>query len=196
MARKLTLTAEQQQEDGAQLKGSQRCGKRRACRRPPASDHSWNSHDSGLGSIDAPPTEAPWSGPQQGQPGPPRRALCLCGGVSSHRCEGSTYGPSRYGSYGGYPVSTQAYSRGSDFQQPWSDPFGFQPGVPKLSVERFHQGPTPAALTEREAVRKKLLAIFSARLVDAAMNMFPELMDPELLVAEILALQSHSRWLR
>lgn len=60
----------------------------------------------------------------------------------------------------------------------------------------MEQQRTPSGLKERETVRKKLLAIFSAHLVDAAMTRFPELMDPELLVAEILNLQSESRSLR
>lgn len=60
----------------------------------------------------------------------------------------------------------------------------------------MEQQTTPSGPKEREAVRKKLLAIFSAHLVDAAMARFPELMDPELLVAEILKLQSDSRSLR
>ncbi|CDQ82450.1 unnamed protein product [Oncorhynchus mykiss] len=43
---------------------------------------------------------------------------------------------------------------------------------------------------EREEVRKKLLAIFNGRLVDKVMDMFPQLMDPQRLAAEILILQS------
>lgn len=39
-------------------------------------------------------------------------------------------------------------------------------------------------------MRKKLLAIFSAQLVDMAMGMFPQEMDPQVLVAEIVTLQS------
>lgn len=237
MAKKLALgpesgsckaTRDQKHQDVAQLKASQRCGKRSACRRPSPSDHSCGSQDSGLGSIDSQPTEAPWSGPQQPQQYcPPRRAPCRCcshgpfsegapaasyhqhfncGGVSSHRSEGSPYGPRRYSTYGGYPVSVHAYSHESDFpqHQHWSDPLGFRPlVVQKHPGERLLWGPpqaeqqsSPGGLEEREAVRKKLLAIFSAHLVDAAMNMFPELMDAELLVAEILMLQSQSRSLR
>lgn len=112
---------------------------------------------------------------------------------------------SRYSSYGGYPVSMHTYSHQSDFQQHqyWSDPYGFCPlVVQKHPGEHFHWGPqaeqqkSPEGLKEREAVRKKLLAIFGAHLVDAAMNMFPEVMDADLLVAEILMLQSQSRSLR
>lgn len=236
MAKKLTLgpesgsckAAKDHKTDVSQLKGSQRSGKRSACRRPSPSDHSCGSQDSGLGSIDSQPMEAPWSGPQHRQQYcPPRRAACRCcshgpfsegsppasyhqqldcGGVSRSRSEGSAYGPGRYSSYGGYPVSMHAYSHQSDFQQRqhWSDPFGFHPlVVQNLPGDHFHWGPpqaeqqtTPGGLKEREAVRKKLLAIFSAQLVDAAMDMFPGLMDAELLVAEILMLQSQSRSLR
>lgn len=95
------------------------------------------------------------------------------------------------------------YGQQSDFQQwhPWSDPFGFRPVVVQnLPGEHLHWGPpqaeeqtTPGGLKEREAIRKKLLAIFNAHLVDAAMNMYPELMDAERLVAEIVMLQSQSK---
>lgn len=234
MAKKLTLapesgsckaTKEHKNDHVTPLKGSQRSGKRSASRRPSPSDHSCGSQDSGLGSIDSQPVEAPWSSPQHGQQYcPPRRAPCRCcshgpfsdgtppasylqqydcGGVSSHRSDGSAYGPGLYSSYGGY---RHTYGPQSDFQQRqhWSDPFGFQPlPVQNLPGDPFHWGPpqaeqqiTPGGLREREAVRKKLLAIFSAHLVDAAMNMFPELMDAELLVAEVLRLQSQSRSLR
>lgn len=114
--------------------------------------------------------------------------------------------PSQYSSYGGYPVSMHTYSHQSDFQQHqyWSDPFGFRPlVVQKHPREHFPWGPpqaeqqtSPGGLKEREAVRKNLLAIFSAHFVDAAMNKFPEVMDADLLVAEILMLQSQSRSLR
>ncbi|KAM4538887.1 ribonuclease ZC3H12A [Odontesthes bonariensis] len=49
---------------------------------------------------------------------------------------------------------------------------------------------------KRAVVRKKLLAIFSTALVDTAMDMFPEQLDPQVLVAEILMLQSQNRSLR
>lgn len=209
---------DQKHEHVTQLKASQRSSKRSACRRPSPSGHSCGSQDSGLGSIDGQPMEGPWSSPQHRQQhGPPRRAPCRCcshGPFSEgsppasyhqqiHRSDGSAYGPSHYSSYGGYPVSVRAYSHQSDFQH-WSDPLGFPPlVVQNLPGEHCHWGPpqaeqqtTPGGLKEREAVRKKLLAIFSAHLVDAAMNMFPELMDAEVLVAEILMLQSHSRSLR
>ncbi|XP_037330488.2 ribonuclease ZC3H12A [Pungitius pungitius] len=94
-------------------------------------------------------------------------------------------------------------------RQYWSDPFGAHPSAARsLPVERPQRappqrapprqdpprqdpprGPTPSG-GEREVVRKKLLAIFSVHLVDAAMDMFPQLMDPQVLVAEILKLQS------
>lgn len=100
-------------------------------------------------------------------------------------------------------MHTYGQGQQSDFQQwhPWSDPFGFHPVVVQnLPGEHLHWGPpqaeeqtAPGGLKEREAIRKKLLAIFSAHLVDAAMSMHPELMDAELLVAEILMLQSRSK---
>lgn len=124
-------------------------------------------------------------------------------GVSGHRSDGSAYRPGHCSSYSSYPFSTHTYGQQSDFQQwhPWSDPFGFHPVVVQnLPGEHLRWGSpqaeeqtTPGGLKEREAIRKKLLAIFNAHLVDAAMNMYPELMDAELLAAEIVMLQSQSK---
>ncbi|XP_032391853.1 ribonuclease ZC3H12A [Etheostoma spectabile] len=113
--------------------------------------------------------------------------------------------PTHYASNGAYPVSMPAYSHPTDFQhsrvhgcqqqQYWSDPFGAHPpGFRSLPGERW-QPPreTSPSGEERKVVRKKLLAIFSAHLVDTAMDMFPQLMDPQMLVAEILKLQNQSR---
>lgn len=136
------------------------------------------------------------------------------GTVSSHSSDMTSYGPLQYASYGAYPVSMPAYSRPTDFQhsrvhgrqqqQYWSDPFGAHPpAVRNLPGEQSHwdppQGTQPSPTgggEERAVVRKKLLAIFSAHLVDTAMDMFPQLMDPQMLVAEILMLQSQNRSLR
>ncbi|XP_034560471.1 endoribonuclease ZC3H12A [Notolabrus celidotus] len=118
------------------------------------------------------------------------------------------YGPPPYASYGPYPVSMptdyqHSRVRGQQ-QQYWSDPFGAHPAMDcKLPGKRSHwehpQGKQPHprdTCDEREVVRKKLLAIFSAHLVDKAMDMFPQQMDPQKLVAEILVLQSQDRSLR
>lgn len=135
------------------------------------------------------------------------------GPVSSHSSDIFPYGPPHYSSYGAYPVSMHAYSQPTDFQhsgshglqqqQYWSVPFGARPpAVRSLPGERSRREPpqgtqqNPSGGEEREAVRKKLLAIFSAQLVDTAMDMFPQLMDPQMLVAEILMLQSQDRLLR
>lgn len=108
--------------------------------------------------------------------------------------------PSSYN--GSYPGSVQALSQLTELQhggslshqqQNWSVPFG--PGaLPRERPQQELQAPSRGQ--ERAAVREKLLGIFSARLVDAAMSMCPGLMDPELLVAEILVLQSQSRSLK
>lgn len=132
--------------------------------------------------------------------------------VSGHSSDMIPYGPPHYTSYSAYPVSMPAYSVPADFQhnrvhshqQPyWSDPFGAPlPAVRSQPGERSNweppQGthPSPRNGEEREVVRKKLLAIFSAHLVDTAMGMFPQLMDPQMLVAEILMLQSQNKSLR
>ncbi|XP_068432069.1 ribonuclease ZC3H12A [Clinocottus analis] len=132
--------------------------------------------------------------------------------VSSQSADVHPY-PPHYPSYGAYSVGASAYSQPSDFQrsrvhghqhqqrrQPWSDPYGAHPpGVHSLPGERSQWEPSPPPQRrrrtspgddEREVVRKKLLAIFSVQLVDAAMDSFPQLMDPQMLVAEILKLQS------
>lgn len=46
-------------------------------------------------------------------------------------------------------------------------------------------------MQEREQVRKKLRAVFNACLVDRAMEMFPNLRDPQKLAVEIIKLQSY-----
>ncbi|KAI3358120.1 hypothetical protein L3Q82_003122 [Scortum barcoo] len=269
MAKKLTLGPESgstkkdhKNEHGAQVKTSHHSSKRAASRKEKTSQHSSSDHgsvqhggsqeqlDSGLGSIDSQPMEAPWSlcdskygasyrSSQQPHSArqqycPPRSAPCSCcshssssrgtssafqhqnqhyslGPVSGHSSDMSPYGSAQYASYGAYPVSMPAYSQLADFQhsrghqqQYWSDPFRAHPQAARgLPGERSHwdhpQGTQPSPTSggeEREVVRKKLLAIFSAHLVDMAMDMFPQLMDPQMLVAEILMLQSQNRSLR
>ncbi|XP_061681481.1 endoribonuclease ZC3H12A, partial [Syngnathoides biaculeatus] len=46
---------------------------------------------------------------------------------------------------------------------------------------------------ERKVVRTKLLAVFRTNLVDAAMDMFPHLTDPEMLAVEIVKMQSDNK---
>lgn len=103
-----------------------------------------------------------------------------------------------------YPVSLPTYSHPNDFQQgrvhpsgqAWSDPFPAYP--PSLCGSRGEQAswtpprgsPPGPPREERLAVRKKLLAIFNGRLVTKVMDMYPQVMDPQKLVAEILTLQS------
>lgn len=136
------------------------------------------------------------------------------GPVSSHSSDMTPYSPPHHASYCAYPVSIPAYSQPTDFlhsgvhsrqqqQQYWSEPFGgHPPAVRSLPGDRSHWEPPQGTQTSpgggggREVVRKKLLAIFSAHLVDTAMDMFPQQMDPQKLVAEILMLQSQNRSLR
>ncbi|KAK9526570.1 hypothetical protein VZT92_015260 [Zoarces viviparus] len=260
MAKKLTLGHEsgslKRDHKHEQLKASHRSSKKATPRKEktgqsPSSDHgsgrqsgSPEQLDSGLGSIDSQPTEAPWSvcdhqygatywssqhthsvrqqycppcsccshGPSSRGTTPafqhPNQHYSL-GHVSSHNSDKIPY-PPHYASYGAYPVGVSAYSQPTDFQrsrvhghqqqqqrQHWSDPFGAHPpGVRSLPGERSQWEPPPRTSPggeEREVVRKKLLAIFSVHLVDAAMDTFPQLMDPQMLVAEILKLQSQNR---
>ncbi|KAM9838564.1 endoribonuclease ZC3H12A [Aulostomus maculatus] len=129
--------------------------------------------------------------------------------VCSQSCDMICYDPHHHTSYSAYHVSVPAYSPLANFQhsrlhnhyqQPFcSDPFPLRPpDVHSLPGERSpwetRQGSqSNLSMEEREVVRKKLLAIFSAHLVDTAMDMFPQVMDPQTLAAEILMLQSHNR---
>lgn len=258
MAKKLTLGRESaslkikkdhKNEHLTQVKASHRSGRRATSRKEKTSQHlSSSDHssvrqsgsqelDSGLGSIDSQPMEAPWIdhqygvtyGSSQHTPGvkqqycPPRSAPCSCcshgpssqgttpafqhryslGSASSHGSDEIPFSPPHYPSYGAYSVSMHTYSQLTDYQQQQkyrSAPFGAHPpAVRSLPGERScwkppqgtHQNPSGGE--EREAVRKKLLAIFNAHLVDTAMDMFPQLMDPQMLAAEILMLQSQDR---
>ncbi|XP_026145469.1 endoribonuclease ZC3H12A-like [Carassius auratus] len=133
------------------------------------------------------------------------------GGVGQHHSmdlSSSTnpgYTQPRYHSYGGGPVyppvNMSQYSfphnRGPPCQRGyWSDHYdGYPPASHNAMLpERGHGHWSPSnhnpQCSEREQVRKKLLAIFNARLVDRAMDMFPYLLDPQRLAAEILTLQS------
>ncbi|XP_028316970.1 endoribonuclease ZC3H12A [Gouania willdenowi] len=121
------------------------------------------------------------------------------------------YGPAQYPGFCSFQLGIPGYTQPSNFQpghvhpqhrpQFWSDPFGAQPPpMPHRPREHSHSHPHrdrvdqhPTNRAEREATRKKLLAIFSAPLVDKAMEMFPQVLDPQVLVAEILQLQSQGR---
>lgn len=109
-----------------------------------------------------------------------------------------------YHSYGGYPaVNFGHYSvpcnyHHTDVPQPdrhyWSDPYQAYHHAHHPSHPGPVQGdtnPWNPLMSEREQVRKKLRAVFNARLVDRVMDMFPNLMDVPKLAAEILNLQSY-----
>lgn len=153
---------------------------------------------------------------------PPRGSPCSCcshgpsalGAFHSpHHNVRAVHGPPPYHGYGAYPLSAPtAYSQPSDFQHSrvhkhqqqtyWSDSYaGHQHVVHGRPGERSQWEPPKATQSapgreERDVVRKKLLAIFSAHLVDAAMDLLPQVMDPQVLVAEILMLQSQNPSLR
>lgn len=178
--------------------------------------------DSGLGSIDAQQVENRWSLQEQQNRAsygtdplpfcPPGGAACSCcshgpfqpAGMVPVGCHSAPYGPPRYPSCGPVLPSRSAFSQPPDFQnrrvqshqQPpfWSDPFcGRRPEARGPPGQGWGSGPNPE---QREGVRKKLLAIFSAQLVDTVMERFPQVLDPQVLVAEILILQSQNRSLR
>ncbi|XP_049891209.1 ribonuclease ZC3H12A [Epinephelus moara] len=249
MAKKLTLGHEsgslKKDHKYDQVKASHRSSKKATSRKEKTSQHSASDHssvrqsssheqlDSGLGSIDSQPMDAPWSVCDHKHSASykssqhthsVRQQYCPPGSCCSHdlTSQGTTPAfhhhnqhfsipyPPPYASYGAYPVSMPAYSQPTDFQhsrvpsrpqqQYWSDPFGaYPPAGCSLPGECLHweppQGASPGR-EEREVVRKKLLAIFSAHLVDTAMDMFPQQVDPQMLVVEILKLQSQNRSLK
>lgn len=106
-----------------------------------------------------------------------------------HSYGGAPYPP---GNFPQYSVPHEYHHRGmcpppSGY---WSEPyrhFGHVPPGPVQGDGTSWNLPRP----EREQVRKKLLAVFNARLVDRAMEMFPNLMDPQKLAVEIINLQSY-----
>ncbi|XP_076862249.1 endoribonuclease ZC3H12A isoform X2 [Brachyhypopomus gauderio] len=134
-------------------------------------------------------------------------------GTSQHPGAAS-YCPPRYHSYGGSPtyspVTRTQYSLPTDFPPSamslphgyWSEKYGgFSHSSPSpMQGDSALWGMAVAKagplMPEREQVRKKLLAVFNARLVDRAMGMFPNLMDPQKLAVEILNLQSYEGALR
>ncbi|KAM4550114.1 endoribonuclease ZC3H12A [Fundulus diaphanus] len=177
--------------------------------------------DSGLGSIDSRLVETVWSlhdpkydpayGTVPHQFCPPGSAACSCcshgpfqrtGTVppSGRGTDPTPYSLPGYPSCGPIPPSRSAFSQPADFQRRrvqthqhpshWSDPFACR--LPENQSSPWEAGPGPGP-GEREVVRKKLLAIFSAQLVDTAMDLFPQVLDPQVLVAEILILQSQNR---
>ncbi|XP_072303316.1 endoribonuclease ZC3H12A [Eucyclogobius newberryi] len=77
-------------------------------------------------------------------------------------------------------------------QMYWSDPCAAPPGALCGDNPRWEPGRASAghAHNPREEVRKKLRAIFSAQLVDAAMSLNPQLLDAQRLATEIVRLQS------
>ncbi|KAM6900041.1 endoribonuclease ZC3H12A [Xenentodon cancila] len=121
--------------------------------------------------------------------------------VSSYGADISPYGPPRYPSCCTHPVSRPVYGQSPDLQHSRTQhPYWSDPGPTHHPVPHSLQGETPSGRipgqVERDVVRKKLLAIFSAQLVDTAMEMFPQVLDPQMLVAEILKLQSQNWSLR
>lgn len=122
--------------------------------------------------------------------------------MGSHGPDVTLYGTHRH-RHGDrvHPLTMPAYRehRGHDHRQYWSDPCARQLCAGHLLPdERWWPPPPPAAPSnpgaqEREDVRKKLCAIFSAPLVQKAMDMFPQLMDPQMLAAEIVTLQSQNK---
>ncbi|XP_029023401.1 endoribonuclease ZC3H12A [Betta splendens] len=224
MAKKLTLRQEgspdHRNEPVVQVKANHRSSRRAASRKEksqqPTSDYgSQEQLDSGLGSIDSQPAEAPsYGGCQQNhsarhQHCAPRSAPCSCcpsrrppadlqphgAAASSYAAHMAPYSPHHCASYGAYTPSLPPYSCSASAQHHPQHYWSAQPGAPARTVRSLPAEGDPSA-KEREVIRKKLLAIFSAPLVDAAMNMSPQTLDPQILVAEILMLQSQNRSLR
>ncbi|XP_017341669.1 ribonuclease ZC3H12A [Ictalurus punctatus] len=104
-----------------------------------------------------------------------------------HSYGGAPYPP---GNFAQYSVPHEYHHRSMPPPQSgyWSEPyFGHVPQGPVQGDGTPWTHPLP----EKEQVRKKLRAVFNARLVDRAMEMFPNLMDPQKLAVEIINLQSY-----
>ncbi|XP_060114164.1 endoribonuclease ZC3H12A [Heteronotia binoei] len=102
-----------------------------------------------------------------------------------------------FSSYGMPPDSGASLSPGQKY---WSEPYQHPPAVPRdlprapqrtysdscqwVSADRFAE--------ERANVHVKLCGIFHPHLVDAVMNRFPQLLDPQQLAAEILTYKSQN----
>lgn len=177
--------------------------------------------DSGLGSIESQLREHQYGASLQPHYCPPTSATCSCCPRGLH-CQGLTpalqhltqhqslgllsglgsdvtpYSSPQYQDSGRYGLSVPTYSQpvrvhACQHQMFWSDPYRGQPlEVYRRPGERSQWGQGPSG-EERQVVRKKLLAIFNAHLVDTAMERFPHIMDPQLLVAEILMLQGQNQ---
>ncbi|MBN3315053.1 ZC12A Endoribonuclease, partial [Atractosteus spatula] len=112
-----------------------------------------------------------------------------------------------------YPAAVNRYSLQNEYspgvvhaREYWSDPFQVAPQSRTGSLQDHrmpqhiagpvsndqHQWPQPHGNydKDREEVRKKLLAIFNPYQVDKVMSIFPYLLDPQRLAAEILTLKS------
>lgn len=173
--------------------------------------------DSGLGSIDPQPFDL-W-GYGTSLYNRPQSAPCSCPShlppshhtfqqhhvLTSSSDMSLAYSMSQYPSYRAYSGGIPTYSQPPDFQQRlhrpsqqmyWSDPYAANPRAASDGSHWEPNQPSPGNKDQREVVRKKLLAIFSAQLVDAAMDLNPHVMDPQRLAAEILMLQSHGRAMR
>ncbi|XP_033830782.2 endoribonuclease ZC3H12A [Periophthalmus magnuspinnatus] len=166
---------------------------------------SIDSHDldSGLGSID-PHYDATYGTNLYSQP---HSAPCHCCHVTAphhsfqqhpHITQSEinfAYNMTAHPNYGSYSGGMRAYSQHRPPQQMyWSDPYMAAPRAMCRAPEessQWEQSQVSAghAKDQREAVRKKLLAIFNVQLVDTAMNLNPQLLDPQRLLAEILRLQ-------
>ncbi|XP_061839447.1 endoribonuclease ZC3H12A [Nerophis lumbriciformis] len=170
--------------------------------------HCTSSHkqlDSGIGSIDS------QNGAKSGsyQPihhGSARLSPCHCCPHASWRSVHQM--PARhdmmrsdlphYATYGGHPLSMEAHGHSDHLHMYWTDPL--RHGAPAHSFPGAHspreprqRPPSNPDSEERKVMRKKLLAIYSAYVVDAAMDMFPHVVDPQMLVAEIVMMQSHNK---
>lgn len=204
-------------------KGASRKEKSPPARELPPHSQSQEYLDSGLGSIDGPSVEAPRghfdhrfrvssasSLPLQ-QQYYQMSGLCNCcsplrssPAFPHHHSTGSDTVP-HYPPYDAYRLNLPPFSQPACFPhshpphcpQPvyWSDPYAFRRGLPTDSSPweppRRTQSSHPA--DKRTFLRTSLLAIFNAQLVDAAMDMFPQMNDPGKLAAEIVNLQTQNR---
>ncbi|XP_019368094.1 PREDICTED: endoribonuclease ZC3H12A [Gavialis gangeticus] len=156
------------------------------------------------------------------KPGSHKAVSSACSGASymPYSAEMSHARPSRaFSGYGMpvHPTSAGQYSLPSEYNGPpaplhpreyWSEPYPLPPPSARASSTQdprplqrapgpAYSDPCPWALSEQFAkeranVHVKLCGIFHPHLVDAVMNRFPQLLDPQRLAAEILTYKSQN----
>uniref|UniRef100_A0A8D0Z311 Zinc finger CCCH-type containing 12A n=1 Tax=Sus scrofa TaxID=9823 RepID=A0A8D0Z311_PIG len=158
--------------------------------------------DSGIGSLESQMSEL-WGvrGGGPGEPGPSR------GPYTGYSPYGAKLPATPAFSAFGRPVGAGHFSVPADYAPPpsafpprdyWSEPYQLPPPAPVLQeprvpgpgADRGPWGGGSSLAKERASVYTKLCGVFPPHLVEAVMERFPQLLDPQQLAAEILSYKS------